>query len=235
MKRLYVLGIMLMTIIMGHANPTIEMKGDTLVITVKADGDLAVSNFSEEQKNSTNVKIITTNGVKISQTDWTSFFGSSYTTPPFSKIENLNLALADFASDDVLVTLGYNSRELNSGNTLGELVLPESIRETKFSFSDNRSKWTSVVFPNATKEENKGKAEIAASVFSGTTWIQKLTIGTSVKSIADMAFNNCTNLKMIGCNNVYSVYGQIVRHGTTNVEGLPAGLYIVNGKKYVVK
>ena len=27
MKRLYVLGIMLMTIIMGHANPTIEMKG----------------------------------------------------------------------------------------------------------------------------------------------------------------------------------------------------------------
>lgn len=62
MKRLYVLGIMLMTIIMGHANPTIEMKGDTLVITVKADGDLAVSNFSEEQKNSTNVKIITTNG-----------------------------------------------------------------------------------------------------------------------------------------------------------------------------
>ena len=197
MKRLYVLGIMLMTIIMGHANPTIEMKGDTLVITVKADGDLDVSNFSEEQKNSTNVKIITTNGVKISQTDWTSFFGSSYTTPPFSKIKNLNLALADFASDDVLITLGYNSRELNSGNTLGELVLPESIHETKFSFSDKLSKWTSVVFPNATKEENKGRAEIAASVFSGTTWIQKLTIGTSVKSIADMAFNNCTNLKMI--------------------------------------
>lgn len=38
-----------------------------------------------------------------------------------------------------------------------------------------------------------------------------------------------------GCNNVYSVYGQIVRLGTTNLEGLPAGLYIVNGKKYIVK
>lgn len=45
-----------MTIIMGHANPTIEMKGDTLVITVKADGDLAVSNFSEEQKNGSVLK-----------------------------------------------------------------------------------------------------------------------------------------------------------------------------------
>lgn len=39
-----------MTIIMGHANPTIEMKGDTLVITVKADGDLAVSNFSRNRR-----------------------------------------------------------------------------------------------------------------------------------------------------------------------------------------
>lgn len=90
-----------------------------------------------------------------------------------------------------------SKRMTKSNNTLGELVLPESIHETKFSFSDNLSKWTSVVFPNTTKAENKGRAEIAASVFSGTTWIQKLTIGTSVKSIADMAFNNCTNLKMI--------------------------------------
>ena len=39
-----------MTIIMGHANPTIEMKGDTLVITVKADGDLDVSNFGSVLK-----------------------------------------------------------------------------------------------------------------------------------------------------------------------------------------
>ena len=38
-----------------------------------------------------------------------------------------------------------------------------------------------------------------------------------------------------GRNNVYNVYGQIVRRGTTNLEGLPAGLYIVNGKKYIVK
>ena len=36
-------------------------------------------------------------------------------------------------------------------------------------------------------------------------------------------------------NNVYSVYGQIVRRGTTSLEGLPAGLYIVNGKKYVIR
>ena len=113
MKRIFVLGIMLMTMIMAYAGPTTEMKGDTLVITVKANGDLAVSNFSDAQKNSTKVKIITANGVKISKSDWDSFFGTDYTTPTFSKITDLNLALAEFENDDVLKTLGFNSPKLN--------------------------------------------------------------------------------------------------------------------------
>lgn len=197
MKRIFVLGIMLMTMIMAYAGPTTEMKGDTLVITVKANGDLAVSNFSDAQKNSTKVKIITANGVKISKSDWDSFFGTNYTTPTFSKIIDLNLALAEFENDDVLNTLGFNSPKLNNGRQLGELVLPESIHETKFSFDDNQSKWTSVVFPNATKEVNKGTTVIAANVFTNEEWIQKLTIGTSVKSIGVQAFNGCKNLKTV--------------------------------------
>lgn len=34
-------------------------------------------------------------------------------------------------------------------------------------------------------------------------------------------------------NNVYTLTGQIVRQGTTSLEGLPHGIYIVNGKKVV--
>ena len=189
---------MLMTFIMAYAGPTKVMKGDTLVITVNADGDLAPGNFTETEKAATHVKLVTADGVKISQDDWTSFFGvGNNSTPIFSKITDLNLALADFANDEMLVTLGQNSRFLNGGNPLGELVLPESIKETKFSFNDNLSKWTSVVFPNATKDENKGTTVIAASVFTREEWIQKLTIGTSVKSIGLQAFNNCKNLKMV--------------------------------------
>lgn len=187
-----------MTFIMAYAGPTKVMKGDTLVITVNADGDLAPGNFTETEKAATHVKLVTADGVKISQDDWTSFFGvGNNSTPIFSKITDLNLALADFANDEMLVTLGQNSRFLNGGNPLGELVLPESIKETKFSFNDNLSKWTSVVFPNATKDENKGTTVIAASVFTREEWIQKLTIGTSVKSIGLQAFNNCKNLKMV--------------------------------------
>ena len=34
---------------------------------------------------------------------------------------------------------------------------------------------------------------------------------------------------------VVSINGQIVRNGSTSLEGLPKGLYIINGKKYFVK
>lgn len=36
-------------------------------------------------------------------------------------------------------------------------------------------------------------------------------------------------------NNVYSVTGQVVRHGTTSLQGLSQGIYIVGGRKVVVK
>lgn len=36
-------------------------------------------------------------------------------------------------------------------------------------------------------------------------------------------------------NKVYNMNGQIVRNGSTSLEGLPKGVYIVNNKKYIVK
>ena len=36
-------------------------------------------------------------------------------------------------------------------------------------------------------------------------------------------------------NNVYSITGTLVRSNAKNLEGLPKGMYIVNGKKFVVK
>jgi hypothetical protein len=34
---------------------------------------------------------------------------------------------------------------------------------------------------------------------------------------------------------VVSINGQVVRRGSTSLEGLPKGIYIINGKKYFVK
>lgn len=196
MKRIHTLLLFLLAVATTYATPKIEQQGETLVITVNAHGDLAAGNFTPEQLNATHVKIVTANGVKLSQADWQEFFGVDYTTKPlpFPAITDLDLALAELENDNVIHSLGYNSPMLNGGKQLGELVLPESIVSTTFSFNDNKSKWTSVVFPNATKKANESTTVIGGSVFSSNTWIQKLIVGTSVKSIGAQAFNGCVNL-----------------------------------------
>lgn len=177
-----------------NATPTITHSGDTLVITVNATGDLKASNFTTGQLASKNVKIVTADGVTLSASDFTDFFGANYTTPPFSKITNLDMGLAELASDNVITPLGYNSKFLNGGNELGTLVLPECLTSTTFSFNDNLSKWTKVVFPNATKTKNSATTVIGASTFSGNTHLKSLVVGTSAKSISQQAFVNCTGL-----------------------------------------
>lgn len=194
MKKVLLLGIALLTAYGIKATPTITTSGNTLVITVNANGDLASSNFTSEQLKSTNVKIVTASGVKLSKTDFEAFFGSNWTTPPFSMITDLDLSLADLADDNVIANLGMNSPKLNNEKALGTLILPECLTSTTFSFNDNKSKWTTVIFPDATNAAYKETTAIVASTFSGDTWLRKLVVGTSVKSIGSYSFVNCTNL-----------------------------------------
>lgn len=196
MKRTLLLWVVLLAVIIAKAAPTITTSGDTLVIKVNANGDLAARNFNATQLASTNVKIVTASGVKLTATDMNQFYGvvNNVYNPIFTKMTDLNLALAEVANNDVLATLGAASPMMNGGKQLGTLVLPENLTATSFSFNDNKSKWTQIVFPNATKDANKGTTVIGASVFSGNTWIQGVVIGTSVSSVANMAFNGCTNL-----------------------------------------
>ncbi|SES65104.1 leucine-rich repeat domain-containing protein [Prevotella sp. kh1p2] len=196
MKRTLLLWVALLAVLVAKATPTITTSGDTLVITVNANGDLAARNFTTAQLAATNVKIVTADAVKLTNTDMDQFYGvvNSVYNPIFTKMTDLNLALAEVTNNDVLASLGVASPKMNGGKQLGSLVLPENLTETKFTFNDNKSKWTKVVFPNATKTANKGTTVIGASVFSGNTWIQSVVIGTSVSSVANMAFNGCTNL-----------------------------------------
>lgn len=51
-------------------------------------------------------------------------------------------------------------------------------------------------------------------------------------SIEDVLFKNGI---LTQSTNVYNMQGQIIRQNVTNLQGLPKGAYIVNGKKYVIK
>lgn len=58
---------------------------------------------------------------------------------------------------------------------------------------------------------------------------------TAIEQIVAEAERNNEPVEKIHLNVVYNVKGQVVRTGNTSLEGLPKGLYIVNGKKYMVK
>ena len=58
---------------------------------------------------------------------------------------------------------------------------------------------------------------------------------TEIEEIIAEAESKNQEVKKASLNVVFSVNGQVVRTDSTSVEGLPTGLYIVNGKKYMVK
>lgn len=56
--------------------------------------------------------------------------------------------------------------------------------------------------------------------------------GVEEISIEDMLFKNGI---LTQSANVYNMQGQIIRQNVTDLQGLPKGAYIVNGKKYVIE
>ena len=69
--------------------------------------------------------------------------------------------------------------------------------------------------------------------FYKTNVYGKTTDNTDPTGIEDIVSENSGNT--VTDNNVYSLTGQKVRQGTTSLEGLPEGIYIVNGKKILNK
>lgn len=79
--------------------------------------------------------------------------------------------------------------------------------------------------------------------FSG--WFHKIANNASVKefSIGLFSDNDTTPIEMIKpeeldagvAGNVYSMSGVLMKANATDLDNLPKGIYIVNGKKYIVK
>ena len=56
-----------------------------------------------------------------------------------------------------------------------------------------------------------------------------------IQAITTEAREKGLPVQEVKLNVVYNINGQIVRNGTDSIQGLPKGMYIVNGKKYMVK
>ena len=93
-----------------------------------------------------------------------------------------------------------------------------------------------VATPTSSATSPAGEYEIVLSGGKAQNYIFDFTNGklTITGSIVDAinAIRGNANSKPF---DVYSISGQLLRRGATTTEGLPAGLYIVDGKKFVVK
>lgn len=105
------------------------------------------------------------------------------------------------------------------------------------------SVYTAVIVPDANAyagiEQLRGYKEAipvegakAASITFGE-WT--IVTPTAIKEIIADAERKGEKVQKGHLNVVYNINGQIVREGVPSVEGLPSGMYIVNGKKYMVK
>lgn len=80
------------------------------------------------------------------------------------------------------------------------------------------------------------------SVATGLSTTCKVTVKAAAARTIDGDDNELTDIEIVEVKpaaeepfDVYDLRGHKVRHGVTSLDGLPAGIYIVNGKKVLKK
>ncbi|MBR3453690.1 MAG: leucine-rich repeat protein [Prevotella sp.] len=85
-----------------------------------------------------------------------------------------------------------------------------------------------------TNTSGTGQAK-GANIEIGPWDFNEMSVVDDISPIIDEALEKDKASKIVHMNVVYNINGQVVRADSGSVEGLPKGLYIVNGKKYMVK
>lgn len=120
---------------------------------------------------------------------------------------------------------------------------PKYYRETSTNTSRTTGLWsqyTAIVMPNdaavaGIEAELDGK-KASANGFNmviDENFTAEMVTPTQIKQIVAEAEENGEKVEYMKV--VYNINGQVVREGDTSLEGLPKGIYIVNGKKYFVR
>lgn len=124
---------------------------------------------------------------------------------------------------------------------------PQYFKKAKGKGKGKWSQYSAIIVPDADAIANVEGLD-GMSVASGTNsakgfdvafgeWeiVDEDQMATVIdKAVADGEEKN-EPAKIQHLNVVYNIKGQVVRSNSSSVEGLPKGLYIVNGKKYLVK
>lgn len=125
---------------------------------------------------------------------------------------------------------------------------PQFFKKPKGKGQGKWSQYTAIIVPDddaiANVEGLDGMAVGSGStapakgydvVFGEWEIVDEATVVTAIENAQAEAEETGKPAQITHMNVVYNIKGQVVRADSSSVEGLPKGLYIVNGKKYMVK
>ena len=124
-------------------------------------------------------------------------------------------------------------------------VYPQYFRKK----SGGKGKWSqysAIIVPDQAAIENIENNMVTSGGSSSSAKAVDITFGeweivdenqmtTVINNAVEEAQEKNQTANIQHLNVVYNIKGQIIRSGSSSVEGLPKGLYIVNGKKYMVR
>jgi len=148
--------------------------------------------------------------------------GFSLDCPPNSKNNSCILIYTNPTSDLGLYCMSKATFSI-TGLTYGEYVVAQ--------FGFGGSNYINTVWNTATQVTS----EVFTHDVAAGRFIKYIDVYTSSTLPEAPDAIHAVKSDRVMLNNVYSIDGRIVRRGTTSLDGLTRGLYIINGKKYLVK
>lgn len=151
----------------------------------------------------------------------------------YYKVDNVTLNINNLPENGIVKDAAKESVEANGIQFCGSYTkhTDKVVGARSFVLSANTGKWYHIENPTTIRGF---RAWIATDVNVDANAI-KFSIDGILDSDVTAIEGIMDDTNMVSGNKVYGINGQLVRDGSTSLEGLAKGIYIVNNKKYIVK
>lgn len=225
---------------LSKTGSNVEAKDVTIVVK-KNHIDIPNVSMATKEENGNTINDLT----DMITSDWTTnskIVVNAQTGSPIVGGNNTMTAYGTFARTFAPTSTGNNYQKLSDANAddYGEWELKERTiisgradlkgcyfyDKGNMYYSQTRERGLrgfSIWFEPTTSSTNTAKIYLDDITLDETTGIAPLIYGETANKVEKFA------------NGIYSLQGQLVRSNASSIEGLPSGIYIVNGKKVAIK
>lgn len=223
MRRLFLFALCLLAVGLAKAKLQVSTESDgTVVLTLQSSGDLAneftykdyakyqASDLLQPYLNATKIKVVTANGVKMSNDDVDRLCGMAEEENNFPKVNKLDMEFAAVQNDSKLTNLGFMDNLKTIIYPRTTTVIPnmnyKNCKIENVIIPNNVSRSVTIstqVFGNSIKTlvlgdvDPNGTSKIEQQAFLNSNNLTSVDFGFGWKTIGRQAFMDCTALKEI--------------------------------------